>query len=73
MALRSNDDGFDDLRLIVRESMDWLTTNGALVLEMAPGQTASVAELAEQVGFDAEVYRDVAGLERAVVARRTET
>ncbi len=73
MALRSNDDGFDDLRLIVRESMDWLTTNGVLVLEMAPGQTASVAELAEQVGFDAEVYRDVAGLERAVVARRTET
>lgn len=70
MALRAGDDGFDDLRVIVREAVHWLTDDGVLVLEMAPGQTADVAELAEQVGFTAEIYRDVAGLERAVVARR---
>ena len=70
MALRAGDDGFDDLRVIVREAVHWLTDDGVLVLEMAPGQTADVAELAEQVGFTADIHRDVAGLERAVVARR---
>lgn len=70
MALRAGDEGFDDLHVIVREAVHWLTDDGVLVLEMAPGQTADVAELAEQVGFTADIHRDVAGLERAVVARR---
>ena len=70
MALRAGDDGLDDLRIIVSESTEWLARGGALVLEMGSEQIAVVADLAERAGFSTtEVHRDMAGKERAVVAR----
>ena len=69
-ALRSGSDGLDDLRYLVNNAARWLAPNGSLVLEMAPGQTATIAALGSDVGFAASVHADLAGLDRAVVLRR---
>lgn len=69
IALRAGDDGLDDLRLIVAQSVEWLADGGVLVLEMGTEQTAAVCELAEDAGFAAQVHKDLAGKDRAVVAR----
>lgn len=69
MALRAGDDGLDDLRVIVGESVDWLAGDGSLVLEMGSDQTSVVADLATDAGFSVAVHQDLAGMDRAVVAR----
>jgi len=69
-ALLAGPDGLDDLRWIVSEATRWLKPTGALVLEMDAAQTADVASMAQDEGFsDVSIHRDLAGLERAVVAR----
>jgi len=69
-ALFAGADGLDDLRTIVAEAPRWLAPGGALVVELAPVQAPVVAELALASGFAAaEVHLDLAGRERAVVAR----
>lgn len=69
-ALRSGPDGLRDLRSIVDTASHWLAESGVLVLEMAPQQTAIVADWCRDRGFEAEVRPDLTGRERAVVARR---
>ncbi|MEZ5165929.1 MAG: peptide chain release factor N(5)-glutamine methyltransferase [Acidimicrobiales bacterium] len=69
-ALRSGPDGLDDIAQIVDQAGDWLAAAGSLVIEMAPTQTAVVARWCEDRGFSASIHRDLAGRERAVVARR---
>lgn len=69
-ALRAGPDGTDDLLHLVRHSPQWLAADGTLVLEMAPLQTSLIAAECASLGFDAEVHLDLAGRERAVVARR---
>ncbi|MEM7142884.1 MAG: peptide chain release factor N(5)-glutamine methyltransferase [Actinomycetota bacterium] len=69
-ALRAGPEGLDDLRAIVDETPRWLAADGALVLEMAPEQTAVVAEWCRAVGFAASIHQDLAGRDRAVVATR---
>lgn len=69
-ALYAGDDGLDDLRVLVAGAARWLVPGGALVLEMDPRQTATIAALAGDAGFvDVEVRRDLADRDRAVVAR----
>jgi release factor glutamine methyltransferase len=69
-ALFAGDDGLDDLRVLVAGAPDWLAPAGALVLELAPSQAAAVAALALEHGFaEVEVHPDLAGRDRAVVAR----
>ena len=70
-ALRAGPDGLDDLRHIVDHAPAWLAVGGALVLEMAPDQTATGAGWADDAGLAAAVHEDLAGRPRAVVARRT--
>ncbi len=71
IALRAGADGLRDLLPIIDEAIRWLVPDGALVLEMAPGQTSAVAAHCLQVGFEtAEVRADLSGRDRAVVARR---
>jgi len=73
-ALYAGIDGLDDLRVLVAEARRWLRADGALVLEMAPTQTATVAELAGAGGFDeVSIHTDLSGRERAIVARMTGT
>ena len=74
MALRAGSDGLRDLLPIVEEAVEWLVPGGALVLEMAPDQTAVVAAHCLEAGFEtAEVRADLSGRERAVVARTPPT
>lgn len=70
-ALLSGSDGLDDLRRIISEAPAWLTAGGALVVEIGETQRSAALELAAQAGLvDAEVRPDLAGRDRALVARR---
>ena len=69
-ALFAPDSGCADLESLVDGAMRWLAPGGVLVLEMAPGQTMAMADRARTVGFvEVCVHLDLAGRERAVVAR----
>ena len=70
-ALVSGPTGLEDLDVIVRSSLQWLTPDGAVVLELAPHQADEVASVARSVGFkDVEVRADFADRPRAVIARQ---
>jgi release factor glutamine methyltransferase len=70
-ALVSGQTGREAIDQIVTEAPEWLEPEGTLVVELAPHQAASAAELARQVGFlSVEVRPDLAGRDRALVARR---
>ncbi|MEZ5266589.1 MAG: peptide chain release factor N(5)-glutamine methyltransferase [Acidimicrobiales bacterium] len=70
MALRSGPDGLDAARVLIGTAGRWLRPDGALVVELAPGQLATAAELAVEAGFSmVEVHRDLAGRQRCLVAR----
>jgi release factor glutamine methyltransferase len=71
LALWSGPTGLDALQVVVGGADRWLTTDGALVVELAPTQAATVAGLARAAGFgDVRVVADLAGRDRIVVARR---
>jgi len=71
MALRAGSDGLDDLRLIVSEASGWLRPGGVLVLEMGAEQVPLVVGLATEAGYEATAHKDLAGLDRGVIARWT--
>ena len=72
-ALLAADHGRADLRHLIGGAGEWLRPGGALVLEMAPDQTAWAAQAAADVGFvEIAVQRDMAGRDRTVRARRPE-
>lgn len=69
LALRAGPDGLDVVRRLVPD----IGASGAAVaaLEVGAGQAAAVAELLRDVGYaHVEAQRDLAGIERVVVARR---
>ena len=49
---------------------EWVAENGVVVLEMAPSQTASIADHFTERGWHASIHQDLAGRDRAVVARK---
>jgi release factor glutamine methyltransferase len=70
-ALFAGDDGTRDLRILIPQSLGWLTSAGVLVLEMAPDQTSWAADLARASGFiRVRIENDLAGKPRALVAAR---
>ncbi|MGV1049484.1 MAG: peptide chain release factor N(5)-glutamine methyltransferase [Solirubrobacterales bacterium] len=79
-ALLAGPDGLDAYRALFRECGRAFTSIGsetsaapigALAVEVGEGQAAAVAELAEAAGFGSvETRRDLAGIERVVVAAR---
>jgi len=70
-ALRAGPDGLDDLATIVLDGAEWLAEGGAVVVELDPRQVSAVAVLARAAGFTStSVVVDLAGRERALVARR---
>jgi release factor glutamine methyltransferase len=69
-ALVSGPTGLEALDALVDEAPTWLAPGGSLVVELAPGQAAAVAERASRRGFaETQVGEDLAGRERLVVAR----
>ena len=69
-ALISGPTGREALTEVVDQAPRWLTRPGVLVVELAPDQAGATAERARLAGFDdVRVERDLAGRDRAVVAR----
>ena len=70
-ALYSGEDGLDDIRVILGDSLSWLRPGGYLFLEMDPRQLESAADLARSLGFvEIETRDDLAGRGRALISRR---
>lgn len=69
-ALIAGPAGTEDLAVILAEAPRWLAPGGAIVVELAPHQVASVVGLAESAGLvEVSAHRDLAGRYRAVVGR----
>ena len=69
-ALRAGPTGLEDIERIVAEAPEWLARPGVLVVELAPHQAAEAIARARRAGYDdAEVRPDLAGRDRALVAR----
>ena len=64
-ALTSGADGLDDIRQIIQQAPDFLTSGGWLLLEHGYDQAAAVRDLLAQRGFtQVQSQRDLAGIER---------
>lgn len=69
-ALYAGPRGTECIEMIVSAAREWLAPLGSLVLEIAPHQAAAVRALCDGHGFTGiEVHRDLAGRDRAVLAR----
>jgi release factor glutamine methyltransferase len=70
MALVAGPTGLESLSVLISGALDWLVPGGNLVCEIAPHQRGPVLDLCEAVGYaEAVVHRDLAGRDRALVAR----
>ncbi len=73
VALQTDEEGTLFHRNIVEKSLDFLRGGGILALEVGLGQAGKVGDLIRnQGGFDkAEIKKDLGGIERIVLARRS--
>jgi release factor glutamine methyltransferase len=70
-ALDGGDDGLDFYRAILKEVPAHLRAGGYLLLELGIGQADAVAALAETAGLRIlAIRKDLAGIERVLVARK---
>jgi release factor glutamine methyltransferase len=70
-ALVAGPSGTESLAHLLAAAVGWTAPDGAIVLEIAPHQALSVADLAWAQGWiDVEVHPDLAGRDRAISARR---
>ncbi len=70
-ALLAGPAGTEHLEEIIRATPAWLGVGGSLVLEISPEQAGTVARMAVSAGLvDVEVRPDLAGRDRALVARQ---
>ncbi len=64
-ALRSGDDGLDDIKIIIKQAPDHLTPNGKLFLEHGFDQADQVRFLLNEAGFSAiNTSQDLSGHDR---------
>lgn len=72
LALYAGDDGFDLYRTFFRQAARALSPDGLLVAEIDPDQAGFGAALAEEMlGKPVQVVRDLAGLDRFLIAGLT--
>lgn len=70
-AGRDGTPGFADVEAVLAGAVGWLVPGGAAVVEMAPHHAGPAARLAAAAGYaEVRVEHDLAGMARAVVARR---
>lgn len=73
-ALDGGIDGLDFYRRIIRESREWLRPGGWLFFEIGYDQGEDLLRLFKEGGFgQAEIRKDLAGLDRAAFGRKTGT
>jgi release factor glutamine methyltransferase len=72
LALDGGNDGLDDVRCLVEDAPRYLVSGGIWLVELMMGQADTVAKLLQQQGeyFNIEIYRDLNGIERFVLAYR---
>ena len=71
LALEGGNDGLIYYRRLMAEADSYLNPAGFIAVEVGAGQAPAVAELARLQGFDhIELIKDIAGIERVVVASR---
>jgi len=72
MALISGPEGTEMAIRIIRIAPEYLKKNGALIMEMGMGQAGALTRMVEATGSYAkpEIVKDLAGIERVIVARR---
>lgn len=69
-ALSSGADGLNDIREIITQASDRLTSGGYLLLEHGFNQAEAVTELLENSGYcDVQCFRDYGSRERASIGR----
>ena len=68
-ALDGGDDGLDFYRAITKKAKSVLTDQGFILYEIGIGQEQDVAAIGEALGFKAEIYPDLSGINRAVLLR----
>jgi release factor glutamine methyltransferase len=70
VALVAGDGGLADVATILAEAPAWLARPGAVLLEMAPHQTARAESHARDAGFaSVSVWPDLTGRDRILRAR----
>ena len=69
MALDGGLDGLDFYRIIAKNSVNHLKTNGYLILEIGINQAEDVKKLLED-NFDVEIKKDLSNIDRIVIARK---
>lgn len=72
LALDGGADGLDCIRYLIRESADYLDSGGIWLIEMAIAQANIVAKMLSETGNyqDIEIFPDLAGIDRFVIAYR---
>jgi release factor glutamine methyltransferase len=71
LSLEAGPSGLEALGEILTGASGWLRPGGAVVVELAPHQSVQTAQLARDAGLVvAGVLPDLAGRDRALVARR---
>lgn len=71
LALDGGDDGLKFYRQIISDAPRFLVKDGLLAVEIGINQAAAVKTLMESVGLsNIEIFKDLAGIERVVVAKK---
>lgn len=71
-ALDGGEDGLDFYRAIIENAPEYLQSGGVLLFEIGVGQAVAIVDMMGNSGMfaDVEVFKDYAGIERIVRARR---
>ena len=70
LALDGGRDGLDVVRPLCNVAGDYLNPGGWLALELCKGQAAAVARGLAELGWRADVKKDIVGIERFVLAQQ---
>ena len=72
MALIAGPEGTEMAKRIIRLAPEYLKKNGALIMEMGLGQADALTRMVEATGAygDRELLKDLAGIERVIIARK---
>ncbi|MGF1538410.1 MAG: peptide chain release factor N(5)-glutamine methyltransferase [Elainellaceae cyanobacterium] len=72
LALDGGKDGLDAIRTLVADAPDYLVSGGVWLVETMMGQPPAVVELLRKGPYrDIQVFTDLAGIDRFVMARRS--
>jgi len=68
LALDGGEDGLDFYKRIIGEAGEHLNDGGAVMFEVGMGQADDVAHMSALNNFETAIYKDLAGIDRIVVA-----